>query len=104
MGRYGDGAATVQPGKGQGETGHRSRHSAGPSCEAGRRRRADRVSLLRAGATHHGGGAEREWGKRAVWVIRMRNAERGMRNFMTRSLANRLYPFHSAFRIPHSAL
>src|SRR2546425_3119716 len=104
MGRYRDGAATVQPGKGKGETGNRSWHSAGPRCEPGRRRRADRVSLLRAGATHHGGDSECEWGKRAVWVIPMRNAEWGMRSVRGRSLAERRSVLNSAFRILHSAL
>src|SRR5437763_15414003 len=113
MGRYRDGTATVRPGKGKRETGHRSRHSAGPRREPRGHRRADRVSLLRAGAAHHGGGAEREWGECVVRVSRTRNlgtrnletrkSERGTRNSNASLLQRATFHFCSAFRLPRSA-
>src|SRR6266702_34563 len=68
MGRHGDGRQTVPTGQGKGETGHRGHDPAGARRQPRGYRGTDRVPVLAARPTHHGGGAEREWGKCVVWM------------------------------------
>ncbi len=104
VGRYRNVRAALCPGRGRGEAGDRADHPAGACGERRGRRGTDRVSVLGCGTPHHGRDPECEWGERAVWMTRLRNAKCGMRNFGERSFAARRSHSHSAFHIPHSAL